>query len=303
MDKFSVYVPRLLPKNEYFVSGRRSCKGCGKALSARIASKAVTETPVPQNTPSKYDSLSSYGYAHDLLSFDTLIEQCLSHIDAINSTSAEKSRSRHTAIKKAVIGVNRQVFLKDYLALTRIFQSKKKAVYLCFDNEPYIDDLINKTGPQPFILNEAPRGVSEKDIKEVVREKNFPPGIAEEDFTYIATACPSFPFDLIAKMRKATACEGNAFLLILTPCPTGWIFPPRLTHRVGLNAVQTGYFPLYEKYNGKLRITERIAARKPLQHYLAMQKRFFTFSAELIPALQHEVNAFYDELRAQDYEG
>lgn len=303
MDKFSVYVPRLLPKNEYFVSGRRSCKGCGKALSARIASKAITETPVPQNTPSKYDSLGSYGYVHDLLSSDTLIEQCLSRIDAINSASAEKSRSRHTAIKKAVIGVNRQVFLKDYLALTHIFQSKKKAVYLCFDNEPYIDDLINKTGPQPFILNEAPHTVSERDMREVIREKNMPLGITDEDFSYFATACPSFPFDLIAKVRKAVACEGNAFLLILTPCPTGWVFPPRLTHRVGLTAVQTGYFPLYEKYNNKLKITERITTPKPLQQYLAMQKRFFTFSAQLIPSLQREVNAFYEELLAQDYKG
>lgn len=303
MDKFSVYVPRLLPKNDYFVSGRRSCKGCGKALSARIASKAITETAVPQDTSSQHDSLSSYGYAHDRLSSDTLIEQCLSRIDAINSSSAEKSRSRHTAIKKAVIGINRQVLLKDYLALTRIFQSEKKAVYLCFDNEPYIDDLIDKTGPQPFILNEAPHAVSESDMREVIREKNMPLGITDDDFPYIATACPSFPFDLISKVRKAVAYEGNAFLLILTPCPTGWIFPPRLTYRVGLTAVQTGYFPLYEKYNGKIKITERIATPKPLQQYLTMQKRFFTFSAELIPSFQREVNAFYDELLAQDYKG
>ncbi|MBW1804245.1 MAG: hypothetical protein JRJ85_26375, partial [Deltaproteobacteria bacterium] len=136
----------------------------------------------------------------------------------------------------------------------------------------------------------------DEDIRRIVNGKNIPEGIGENDFSYIATACVSHPFDFMTKVKKALSCSGNAFISVLTPCPTGWNFPPAQTLKVGLKAVQTGYYPLYEIENGKLTITERVLKRKPLPELLAMQKRFFVFEAKLVPSLQIAVDTLYEGL-------
>jgi len=296
MDTFSACVPRLMPRHEAFISGRRSCKGCGKALSARIATKAISASQSTSKTLPLQASLNYDGYAYDPLSFDAGIEQHFATAEFIDSTCAKKNGAQHTTIKKVALCISRQVFLDDYLAHARVSLGQKHALYICFDNEPYINELIHTAGPQPFNLNETPFAVSDAHIKKIIHEKNIPPGISEEGFTYIATACPSYPSDFIKKIHKGAELPGNAFILVLTPCPTGWISPPRLAHKVGLSAVQTGYFPLYEKNNGDLRITEFLPQRRPLQEFLALQKRFFTFPPQLIDSLQEAVDSFYDEL-------
>lgn len=296
MDRFSVYVPQLLPKDESFIAGRRSCKGCGKALASRIASKAVISAQSPSKITTQAVSFAKHRYAYDSLATDSLISDYLFDMNTLNTSLAEQSRSHHHGIPKPVIAVNRQIFIRDYLALSSVFESNQTALYLCLDNETYITEFITKTGPQPLVVNEALHPVSDREIMEIIREKNAPSIITEEHFSYIATACPSLPFDLIDKVQKGLSCSGNAFILILTPCPTGWIFPPRFSKQIGLAAIQTGYFPLYERDANGLRLTTRASAqRKPLQQYLALQKRFFTLPADLIPRFQDAVDQFYDE--------
>ncbi len=42
MDRFSVFVPKVLPKEEYFIpNAPDSCKGCGEALAVRQVYKAI----------------------------------------------------------------------------------------------------------------------------------------------------------------------------------------------------------------------------------------------------------------------
>ena len=300
MDRFSVYVPRLLPQDERFLTGRRSCKGCGKALSARIASKAAGTAVLSEEVIKvRYPEAASFcaqGYAHDDVTTESMLEKFLVCIDHINASAAKNTRTHHRVIKKAVIGINRQVFMSDYLALTRIFQNHRQALYICFDNEPYMDSLIRKTSPQEFVLAEHVSPVSDRDIARVIQEKQIPAVVGEADFPYMATACPSFTSDLIVKVRKGLESPGNAFILVLTPCPTSWVFAPENTIKVGLKAVQTGYFPLYEIEHGTHRVTQRVKKRPPVQEYLMMQKRFFTFPPELIPSVQSAVDTFYDGL-------
>ncbi len=300
MDKFSVYVPKLLPQDERFVSGRRSCKGCGKALAARLVTKAadaavISEEVLKARFP-ELVSLNAQSYALDDVTCDATLKKLLASIDHINASAAQQTKTNHKLIKKAIVGINRQVFMSDYLALSQLFQQRKEALYVCFDNERSIDTLISKAAPKPFILAEDRHPVSNEDIARILQEKQIPPVVAEAGFSYTATACSSLPFDLIDKVKKGLACSGNAFILVLTPCPTGWVFAPEKTIAVGLKAVQTGYFPLYEISDGSLRITERLQKQKPVQEFLMAQKRFIAFPPKLIPAVQAAVDAVYADL-------
>ncbi len=76
---------------------------------------------------------------------------------------------------------------------------------------------------------------------------------------YVATACSSYPFDLMEKVQKAAKTPGPAYVHILSVCPTGWRLPPNKAIWIGRLAVETGVFPLYEVVDGKYRITHEIA--------------------------------------------
>lgn len=301
MDQFSVYVPKLLPKDENFIAGRRSCRGCGKALAARLAAKALggqslVSPDLPKSVYQIAPALTDQSYTYHDVTTAEMLERLILCADECNNMTAAATPSAVKATKKAVIEIDRKIFMADPLALTRNLQINKDVLYLCFDNEPYMDILVEQTAPQPFVLAETRRPVTPDDVRQVILQKNIPPVAAEASFAYAATACPSLPFDFLEKVKKGLACTGNAFISVLTPCPTGWIFPPELTVKVGLMAVKTGYFPLYEQHKGALRITKQVKRRKPIQEYFTMQKRFFTFSAQLFAAVQSAVDERYDNL-------
>ncbi|MCP4716516.1 MAG: hypothetical protein GY868_15455 [Deltaproteobacteria bacterium] len=301
MDRFSVYVPKILPRQERFLSGRRSCKGCAKSLAARLVSK-VTESADPALGGSNGlvgipgPALSANTFAHDRVNTVDTLEKLVSVIDGFNAKTADRSRTAHVAVKKPVIGIDRKVLDGDYVVLQRVLENKNVLV-VCFDNEPGLDTLIGRAIPRPFVQNERKHAVTEKDVRDSVRQKNIPSVVAKEDFAYMATACPSYPADLMDKVRRGLESPGNAFILVLTPCPTGWIFAPDKTLDMGRLAVSTGYFPLFEANDGLIRITVQTKDRKPVQEYLALQKRFLTFPPGLLPVFQAAVDEFYKDIQ------
>lgn len=297
MDRLSVYVPKTLPRRERFLSGRRSCKGCVKALTARLVSKvADSADPALGGVAGQNDGLSANAFAHDRVNTADTIEKLVSVIDRYNEKSAAQSGTAHVPVKKPVIAIDRKILDTDFVALQQVLKHRN-IVIVCFDNEAAIDRLIHKAIPRPFVQNERMHPFCEKDIRDAVRQKNIPTVAVKEDFAYLATACPSYPFDLITKVRSGLDCPGNAFVLVMTPCPTGWIFAPGQTLNMGRRAVLTGYFPLFEVKNGRTVLTVHPKNRKPVQEYLAMQKRFLPFPAGLMPAFQSAVDEFYEDIQ------
>ena len=49
MEKYGVYVPRLVQKEENFAPGHRACIGCGEALAVRQALKALDNNVIMVN--------------------------------------------------------------------------------------------------------------------------------------------------------------------------------------------------------------------------------------------------------------
>jgi pyruvate ferredoxin oxidoreductase beta subunit len=297
MDRLSVFVPKILPRQERFLSGRRSCKGCVKSLAARLISKVSDSAdPALGGVEGQNDGLSANTFAHDRVNTADTLEKLISIIDSFNTKSAKQSQTDHVPVKKPVIAIDRKVLDADYVALQRVLKNQN-ALIVCFDNETAMDTLIRKAIPRPFVQNERIHPVTEKDVRAAVRQKNIPEVMAKEDYSYIATACPSYPFDLIEKIKKGLACSGNAFILVMTPCPTGWMFASNKTLDIGRRAVLTGYFPLFEVDNGETRLTVNPKNRKPVQEYLALQKRFLTFPPNLLPVFQAAVDEFYEDIK------
>jgi len=100
----------------------------------------------------------------------------------------------------------------------------------------------------------------------------------------------------MAKIKKALKVTGTAFISVLTPCPTGWLFKPELTAHLGALAVETGFYPLYEIENNRVHITHRVAQPKPLSEYFKLQQRYVAFPPEWIALLQEVISEEYGKL-------
>jgi pyruvate ferredoxin oxidoreductase beta subunit len=153
-------------------------------------------------------------------------------------------------------------------------KNPKDTLYICFDNE-CIEGKIDK---QALIKRQ--------------------PAIAlANDFKYVATACPSHPFDLIEKVIKAWEAAGNSYVHILCPCPIAWEFPFENTVRVGRMAVEARLFPLYEVAGEFYHITVEEPKPRPVADYIKQQQRFLHWKQAQTAALQAEVDTLYAQLK------
>jgi pyruvate ferredoxin oxidoreductase beta subunit len=134
-------------------------------------------------------------------------------------------------------------------------------------------------------------------IGQVTWKKNMPAIAVAHDIPYVATACHSYPFDLMAKVAKAVATKGPSYVHILSVCPTGWRCPGNLTVRIGRLAVETGMFPLYEVENGRYKLSFDFPKLRPVTDYLKLQGRFRHLSEGIVDKIQQRINAEYTRLK------
>jgi pyruvate ferredoxin oxidoreductase beta subunit len=118
--------------------------------------------------------------------------------------------------------------------------------------------------------------------------------VAAHDIPYAATACSSYPLDYMEKVKKASRVNGPTYIHILTPCPTGWGFPPDETIEIGRMAVESGLWKLTEFENGEFRTTYTPKRSRPVSEYMAAQTRFRHLSPEQVAAIQKEIDVARD---------
>ena len=159
-------------------------------------------------------------------------------------------------------------------------------IYFCFDNEAYMNTGIQRSSQTPAwgwtttTLDGKPQ--AKKDMPRIMAAHGIP---------YVATACISFPEDLISKSLRAKEMMGGfRYIHTLGPCPTGWRFPEKDAIKVGRLAVDCGIWLLYEVVNGEFRITYKPRKRKPVREYFAAQGRFSHLTEEVIKRIQTEVD-------------
>lgn len=146
-------------------------------------------------------------------------------------------------------------------------------LYVCYDNEAYMNTGVQRSGLTPFDTNTSTSpatGISSGNI----RPKKPMPEIANaHGIAYVATASAGFAQDVQRKVKKAMSIKGPKYMQIHVPCPLGWRYGPELTFEVAKLAVDTGLYPLIEYENGKLTGVRQIQP-KPVEEYLKAQGRF-----------------------------
>jgi pyruvate ferredoxin oxidoreductase beta subunit len=107
---------------------------------------------------------------------------------------------------------------------------------------------------------------------------------------FMATACPSYPFDLLEKVGAALQCSGVSLLAVLTPCPTGCLYDAAMSVHSGRLAVQSGFFPLYQRLNSGAYSVSR-QPQRPVADYLRLQQVCPRPQPDAVSRVQRDVDA------------
>lgn len=153
--------------------------------------------------------------------------------------------------------------------LSAVAERNDNILYICYDNEIYGNTGGQRSSATPpgARTTTTPFGKSEekKDIVSIMAAHGIP---------YAATLSIAHPEDLERKLEVALSTEGTRFLLMHSPCPTGWKSEPAESIELVRIAVASGLFPLYEVWDGKTyRINVQPEWSDPAE-YFARQRRF-----------------------------
>ncbi len=295
------YVSELLEKKEGFLPGHRACIGCGEALAVRLVCKALGDNVIIANATGCMEIVSSQipYTSWDVPWIHTLFENTAavaSGIEAGLKAMNRKGTRRLPGVKVVAIAGDGGTSDIGLQALSGALERGHDFLYVCFDNEAYMNTGIQRSSSTPYGASTTTAPAGKKSIGQITWKKNMPAIAAAHDIPYVATACPSYPFDLMDKVAKGAAINGPAYVHILSVCPVGWRSPTKLAVEIGRLAVQTGIFPLYEIEDGKYKLNVNPPKLKPVQDYLKLQGRFRHLSEETITEIQHRVDKEYAKL-------
>ncbi len=301
MDNQIIINKRSVILEEYFVSGHRACVGCGEALAVRLACKALESNVIVVNATGCMEVVSTQypQTAWRLPWIHTLFENTAavaSGIEASLKVLNRKGKRQDKDVQVIAMAGDGGTSDIGLQALSGALERGHDLLYICFDNEAYMNTGIQRSSATPFGAATTTSPVGKASMGQFSWKKNLPAIAAAHNIPYIATACPSYPFDLMDKVVKGRDTKGPAFIQILSVCPTGWRCPPEASVKIGRLAVETGMFPLYEIEDGEYKLSIELPELKPLKEYFSVQGRFRHLSEKTVQEIQDRVNSDYSKL-------
>ncbi len=300
-QKFDTYASRLLPREEFFTSGHRSCQGCGEALAVRWVCKAIGKDAIIAHATGCMEIVSSglpqTAWMHPWIhvAFENTAAVA-SGIDAALKVLERKGKLSGAMPKVVAMGGDGGTSDIGLQALSGALERGTNFTYFCWDNEAYMNTGIQRSSATPYGAMTTTSPPGKKSIGQGTWKKDMVAIAVAHDIPYVATASPSYLFDLYFKVRKALETPGPAYISVLSVCPTGWRSATDVSVRLGRLAVETGVFPLYEVVDGKYRLTVEVPKMRPVKDYIKPQGRFRHLRDPEVEFIQKQVQANYELL-------
>jgi pyruvate ferredoxin oxidoreductase beta subunit len=258
--------------------GHRACQGCGEALGARYALDAVMSA-----TGGKMIAVNATGC---LEVFSTPFPQTSWQMPWLHSlfgnapavaagvAAALRAKGR-TDIRVVGQGGDGGTVDIGFGCLSGMFERDDDVLYICYDNEAYMNTGVQRSGATPPAVRTATtQAVGDHPGNVFSQGKNVPLIAMAHEIPYVATATVADLRDLEYKARRAMEFRGARYLHVLVPCPLGWGSASGDTIKVARLAAQSGLFPVFEAENGELTGVTPIRRRVPVTEYLRIQKRY-----------------------------
>lgn len=282
-----------IPEQELMTPGHLACQGCGATLAMRYTLKALGNDTI-LTFPACCWSVIDGPFPYTSLKVPLLhmaFEATGATASGIKAALEIKGNTETTVVGWAGDGGTFDIGLQ---ALSGAAERNEDFIYICYDNEAYMNTGIQRSGATPWgawtatTPEENFNNIFKKNIEEILAAHRIP---------YIATASVAYPEDLVKKTKKAKGIKGFRFIHIFAPCPPGWKTRSEDTVKLARLAVQTTVFPLYEIENSeKYTINIVIRNRKPVNEYLELQGRFKHLKENHINFLQENIDRNWERL-------
>ena len=271
MSNFNIR-PKDLPDQEYFY-GHKACAGCGATVAVRLALKVLGErtySVLPANC------MSAVSFIYPQMAFTTN-----AMIAPFPATAAMMSGVAAGAKALGIKDFKTVGFAGDggtadigFQALSGAIDRGDDVLYICYDNEAYMNTGIQKSGLTPYGTKTTTSPAGENLPGSIRHKKNMFEIVAAHGIAYAATASIGYPNDLLMKLNKAKATKGTSYLHIYASCPTGWGSKTELSIEVAKEAVDTGLWYLAEYENDEFKLNRNPKEFAPIETYLSKQGRF-----------------------------
>jgi pyruvate ferredoxin oxidoreductase beta subunit len=280
---------RLLPESDRSVqadphrinaltSGHRACQGCGEALAARwVLDTAMRATGGQLVVVNATGCLEVFSTPYPESSWrvpwlHSLFGNAPAVACGVAAALATQGRTEVRVVAQAGDGGTVDIGMG---CLSGMFERGDDVLFVCYDNEAYMNTGIQRSAATPPFARTATTPVVDGVLGNRFGQGKDVPRIAlAHRIPYVATATVADLRDLEAKVLTAMSLRGARYLHVLVPCPLGWGTESCDTVRIARLATQSGLFPVFEGRDGVVTAATRIRRPVPVTDYLKAQTRY-----------------------------
>ncbi|MCX6355011.1 MAG: thiamine pyrophosphate-dependent enzyme [Candidatus Aureabacteria bacterium] len=300
----AINLKELSKKSIPLSAGHRACAGCGSIISIKLVLMAAEDPIVCTCATGCMEVVTTiFPFTAWKVPFiHNAFENAAATMSGIESAYVSLKRQGKISgnIKFIAFGGDGGTYDIGLQSLSGAMERGHDMLYVCYDNEAYMNTGIQRSGSTPRCaatstspVGRASQGKKQypKDLTKIMLAHNIP---------YVAQASPHRWLDLMTKVRKALSIEGPKFINIISSCHRGWRVPVDNALDVCRVAVETCYWPLYEVENGVWKLNYTPKEKLPIVEWFKDQKRFAHLlkpeNAALLSAIQAEVDRRWNEL-------
>lgn len=268
-------------KPERLMGGHRLCAGCGASVAVRGVLRALKpeDKAVITNATSCLE-VSTFLYPYTAYQ-DSYIHSAFENagattggVEAAYRVLKKKGKINET-YKFIAFGGDGGTYDIGLQSLSGAMERGHDMVYVCYDNEAYMNTGIQRSSATPRFADATTTPVGSFVPGKVQNKKDLTDIIAAHNIPYAAQTTFFGNFkDLHEKAEKAIYTEGPAFLNIMSPCPRGWRYEAEDLAEICKLAVNTCVWPLYEIDHGVWKLNYEPKKKLPVEELLKKQGRF-----------------------------
>ena len=283
-----------VPAEENIAPGHMGCPGCGACLALRLALKALgkrTIMTVPACCWAVMPGVFPYCSIRIPVLF-TAFETAAASASGVRAALDAKGRKDINVLAWAGDGGTLDIGIQ---ALSGAVERGDNIIYICYDNEAYMNTGIQRSSSTPIGAWTTTTPVGRTRAWKSEPKKSGVEIMAAHRIPYTATACVSYPEDFVKKVQKAASTPGPKYLQVLSPCPAGWKSDPEKSISIGRMAVESNVWPLYEVEGGVYKV-RKPGKKVPVKDYFRTQGRFRHLGEKDIEKIQQTVDREWELL-------
>ncbi|MBT5337777.1 pyruvate ferredoxin oxidoreductase [Candidatus Falkowbacteria bacterium] len=278
--------------------GHSACSGCGEILAMRHVLEAAGRNTIVTNatgcsevTTTRYP-MSAFKVPWIHANFENAAPLASGIRAALNYKDVKKKErkkeKKQDSIEKELTnqpinqstniiawGGDGATFDIGIGMISGMWERGEDVLYVCFDNEAYMNTGIQASGSTPYGSNTTTTQPGKESTGNNLYKKDMLKIALAHNCTYVGSATVGNVMDIQAKVKKALALPGPKYIQILVTCVPGWYTDSKDTIKVAKLAQQTGVFPVVEYVEGKLANVAKCPKPRPkVEDYLKLQGRY-----------------------------